>query len=85
MNEKRINIMEPEIPQVVSAAQTEQKEPEVKYATITERFVALLIDYGVVFFPAQLIGGLIIKLMGPNAELWQIISVFVGINLAFIL
>lgn len=85
MNEKRINIMEPEIPQIVSAAQTEQKEPEVKYATITERFVALLIDYGVVFFPAQLIGGLIIKLLGPNAELWQIISVFVGINLAFIL
>lgn len=85
MNEKRINIMDPEIPQVVSANQETQKEPEVKYATITERFVALLIDYGVVFFPAQFIGGLVLKMMGPQPELWQILSIFVGINVAFIL
>ena len=77
--------MEPELPQVVAVSQEEQKEPEVKYATITERFVALLIDYGVVFFPAQLIGEQILKWIGPNAELWQILSVFVGINVAFIL
>lgn len=82
MTEKRINIMEPEIPAVKAASSGEQK---VVYATVTERFVALLIDYGVVFIPAQLIAALILKIMGPSIELGGIIALVAGINGAFIL
>ena len=53
MNENRINIMEPDIPAPAQPAQPE--EPRVEYASVTERFVALLIDYGVFFIPLQII------------------------------
>ena len=84
MNENRINIMEPETAEVSAPAPAEEKN-QVIYASVTERFIALLIDYGIVFIPAQLIAGLILKIMGPLAELWQVVSLFVGINLLFIL
>lgn len=44
-----------------------------------------MIDYGVVFIPAQLLAGLVLKLLGPDAELWQIVALFGGINVLFIL
>ncbi|OUO57415.1 RDD family protein [Candidatus Avelusimicrobium gallicola] len=86
MIEKRINIMEPEIPTLQQPPAEEPAEKkQVEYASVTERFVALLIDYGVVFIPAQLIARVILNIMGPITELWQIASIFIGINLLFIL
>lgn len=82
MTEQRINIMEPE---VAAAKPAGAEKPQVVYATVTERFVALLIDYGVVFIPAQLIAALVIKLLGPSLELGGIIAILAGINGAFIL
>lgn len=83
MTENRINIMDPQTPAPAAAAVSEK--PQVEYASVTERFVALLIDYGVVFIPAQLLAGLVLKLLGPDAELWQIVALFGGINVLFIL
>lgn len=82
MTEHRINIMEPEVP---ASAPAPEEKPKVVYATVSERFVALLIDYGVVFIPAQLIAALILKLWGPDLELWGVIAVFGGMNGAFLL
>ena len=82
MTEHRINIMEPEVPVVNPAS---EGNPKVVYATVSERFVALLIDYGVVFMPAQLIAALIMKWWGPDMELWGVIAVFGGMNGAFVL
>ena len=83
MTENRINIMDPQTPAPAAAAVSEK--PQVEYASVTERFVALLIDYGVVFIPAQLLAGLVLKLLGPDVELWQIVALFGGINVLFIL
>lgn len=87
MNENRINIMEPEIPIPVRTAEpaAEEKPQQVEYASVTERFVALLIDYGVVFIPAQLLAWVVLKIMGPVTALWQIVALIAGINLLFIL
>ncbi len=82
MTEQRINIMNPETPAVKPAG---SDKPQVVYATVTERFVALLIDYGVVFIPAQLIAALVIKLLGPELELWGVLAIVGAINGAFIL
>ncbi len=81
MNENRINIME--APQAPAPAPVET--PKVEYASVSERFVALLIDYGVVFIPTQLVARLLLKIFGPVTELWQIVAVFAGINLVFVL
>lgn len=82
MNEQRINIMEPE---VAAPAPAGAEQPKVVYATVTERFVALLIDYGVVFIPAQLIAVLILKLAGPALDFGGILALVAGINGAFVL
>lgn len=82
MTQNRINIMDEAAPLVSAPAE----KPQVVYASVTERFVALLIDYGVVFIPAQLLCNLIFKLVDPQQmELWGIVSIFVGINLLFVL
>ncbi len=83
MTENRINIMDPET--LAPVVNTVEEKPKVEYASVTERFVALLIDYGVVFIPAQLLAGVVLKILGPDVGLWQIISIFAGINLLFIL
>lgn len=83
MNENRINIMEPDIPAPAQPAQPE--EPRVEYASVTERFVALLIDYGVFFIPLQIILWIFFKIAGPLDGIWPPVFLFVGINLLFVL
>lgn len=83
MTETRINIMDPQPAPVQPAAVDET--PKVVYASVTERFVALLIDYGVIFIPGQFIGLAILKILGPYAQMWQIAAVLVGINALFVL
>ena len=82
MTETRINIMDP---QPVSVQPQADETPKVVYASVTERFVALLIDYGVIFIPGQFVGLAILKILGPYAEMWQIAAVLLGINALFVL
>jgi len=80
--EHRINIMDdtPAVATVGAAPDT-----SLKYASITERFVALAIDYGIIFFPLQFVAWLICKTAGQYLELWMLISIAVGMNLVFVL
>ena len=80
--EHRINIMK-DTPTVTTAGATQ--DTPLKYAAITERFVALVIDYGVIFLPLQLIAWIICKTMGRYLDLWMLISMVVGMNLVFVL
>ena len=81
MAEKRINIME----EPTTATVPEPKKQEVPYATLTERFVALLIDYGIVFIPFRLVVGLWFKLAKPELDLWQYLALIALMNGLFIL
>lgn len=84
MEEHRINIMDPEVPvQTVSSKDTDT--PKIVYASVSERFVALLIDYGLIFIPGQWIGRLIFNGLGEELELWHFFAVLGSINLLFIL
>ena len=67
MIENRINIMDTP---TAAPAQPPQ-EAKVIYASVTERFVALLIDYGVIFLPCQFAAWLWLKIWKPELELWQ--------------
>ena len=79
--ENRIDIMNDAAP----AVQTTQQPALLPYAAITERFVALIIDYGIIFLQLQLIITLICRMAGRSLELWQLIAMLVGMNLIFIL
>lgn len=67
--------------------QTPAEEPtkKIEFAGVSERFVALLIDYGVIFLPLQLVASLVLNQVEfPN--MWNAyIGAIVGINLVFIL
>lgn len=78
--EHRINIFA-EQPAAVPAAQP--AEPKITYASVPERFVALLIDYGVIFLPAQLF----FWLLGKTAELdlSALLWLAVAVNVLFVL
>ena len=80
--EHRINIMDDAPAATVAGA---PQNPPLKYASITERFVALAIDYGIIFLPLQLIAWLICKTVGAYLEPWVLISMAVGMNLVFVL
>lgn len=80
--ENRINIMN-DAP-AVTVVGAPQNTP-LKYASITERFVALAIDYGIIFLPLQLIAWLVCKTVGQYLELWMLIAMAVGMNLVFVL
>ena len=81
--EQRINIME-DAP-AVSTRGTDPQQSAIQYASIAERFVALVIDYGIIFFPLQLIIWLICKTLGQYLEAWQIIAMGIGMNVVFVL
>ena len=82
--EHRINIME-DTPAVISTDDKSSPQTTLQYASITERFVALLIDYGIIFFPLQFVAWLICKTVGQYLEVWQLIAMIVGMNLVFVL
>ncbi len=87
MTENRINIMmDPEIPTLVkSNADNKPEGPQVVYASMAERFVALLIDYGCVYIPAQLLARIPLRMLGDDLKLWQFFAILAGINFLFIL
>ena len=82
--EHRINIME-DTPAVISTDDKSSPQTTLQYASITERFVALLIDYGIIFFPLQFVAWLICKTAGEYLEVWQLIAMIIGMNLIFVL
>ena len=82
--ENRINIME-DTPVVASAQENFPADTTIQYASISERFVALLIDYGVIFFPLQFLARLICNMMNRYLEMWQIVAMIVGMNVVFVL
>lgn len=78
MNEKRVlNILDEQTP--VAAAQQQGLQP----AGIAERFVALLIDFGVIFIPCQFL--LIVAARLLDLDLNTIYLLLLGINIIFIL
>lgn len=83
MEEQRINIMEDVAP-VTNTAQPTQT-PQVVYASVSERFVAFLIDYGVIFIPCQLLGRIFFKWISPEIELWHYLTWVAAVNGLFIL
>ena len=83
MEEQRINIMED-----AAAGQTAPQQPQtpkVVYASVAERFVAFLIDYGVIFIPCQLVSRLFFKFINPEIELGYYVAWVVAVNGLFIL
>lgn len=79
MNEEhRINIMSDEV-----TAPEASREEEVKAAGVTERFVALLIDWGIICIPYQLF--LIVALRWIQPDLAQIYWLIAGVNIPFII
>lgn len=79
--EHRINIMQ-DTPAVQPG--TTQKNT-IQYAAITERFVALAIDYGIIFLPLQALAWVLCKLAGQYLEWGQWVAMAVGMNVVFIL
>lgn len=80
MTQQRINIMQ-DTPTITSP----QEQPKIVYASVAERFVALLIDYGVIFLPCQFITGLWIKWARPEVDFWQGLAIVGLINGLFVL
>ncbi len=81
--EHRINIMDDiPAPVVPGAAALQTALP---YASILERFVALAIDYGIIFFPLQFIVWIVCKLVGQYLEPWQLVAMVLGMNFIFVL
>lgn len=80
MTENRINIMEE-----AAAAPAAAPNNEVIYAAVTERFVAFLIDYGIIFIPTQFVVGLWLKWARPELDVWHYLAIVGAINGLFIL
>jgi len=80
MTQQRINIM-----QDAPAVTEPTAEPKIVYASVTERFVALLIDYGIVFLPCQFITWLWFKVARPDLDLGQYLAIIGVINALFVL
>lgn len=76
--EHRINIMSDE---TADAPRAQAEEPAA--AGVTERFVALLIDWGVVFIPYQLLLVLALRWIRPDLD--QLYWLLAGVNIPFIL
>lgn len=83
MAEQRINIMEDVAPGPASPAQPQTSK--VIYASFAERFVAFLIDYGVIFIPCQWVSWFVFKFIWTDAELWNYVLWTVLVNGLFIL
>ena len=83
--EHRINIMQDVAPAPAAQTAVAPQAEKLPYAAITERFVALAIDYGVIFLPLQLLAWIICNVFGTYLELEHVIAMAVGMNVIFIL
>ncbi len=83
--EHRINIMQDVASAPAAQAAAAPQPQQLPYAAVTERFVALAIDYGVIFLPLQLLAWLVCKLLGTYLELEHVVAMAVGMNVIFVL
>lgn len=81
MEEHRINIMDDQPASAAEQTQPQEQGPVV--AGVAERFVALLIDWGVICIPYQLL--LVVAMKWIQPDLTQIYWLLAGINVPFIL
>lgn len=81
--EHRINIMNDSVSAPV--AQENETAEKVEYASIVERFVALLIDYGVIFIPLQLVLRFVLDSMPAAKAVDYLIPALIVINICFVL
>lgn len=80
MEEQRINIFAEAAPLGPAAQPT---QTVISYASIPQRFVALLIDYALIFFPAQFVFWILTKM--TDVDLGQLLWLAAGVNVLFIL
>ena len=83
MDQQRINIMEdtPAAPKQEAAAQT-----QVTYGSVSERFIALLIDFGVIFLPCSFLISLYFRLFVKGAYDFNLFTgAIILVNVIFIL
>lgn len=88
MSEQRINFsLEQEAAPAVAVRSPEpsSEEQKINYASIAERFVALLIDYGIIFIPLQTVSVPLVKWLQPEWDVWQFVAMFLSFHLVFIL
>lgn len=84
MEEHRINIMDDTTPLVRSTQPEQPEEPQGPVvASIPERFVALLIDSGLIFILYQLFIAVIVRFVSFDLE--QLYWLVAGVNIPFIL
>ncbi len=82
MEEHRINIME-DAP-AVQTPTSQQEEPQGNiFASVPERFVALLIDSGLIFFLYQIFIAIVVRRLYLDLE--QLYWLLAGVNIPFIL
>lgn len=81
--EKRINIFAEEPAPVSAGAEQTAQAPKIVYASVPERFVALMIDYGVIFLPAQLVFWILGRFV--SLDVTGLVWLAVLINVIFIL
>ena len=88
MEEKRIQFsLDPNAENAAPAATVKQPQAEQKivYASIAERFIALLIDYGVIFIPLQLLSTFLVKHFQPEWDWNQLLLMLLSFHIVFIL
>ena len=81
--EHRINILGEDIPGPTQPKENVQEK--VAYASIIERFLALLIDYGIIFMPLQLVARIVFDRLPSDTVVDCFIPVIIGINVVFVL
>lgn len=81
--EKRINIFAEEPAAAAARAEQTAQAPKIVYASVPERFVALMIDYGVIFLPAQLVFWILGRFV--SLDVAGLVWLAVSVNVIFIL
>lgn len=81
--EHRINILGEDNPGIVQ--HKEATQDKVAYASIIERFLALLIDYGVIFMPLQLVARIVFDRLPSDTVADYFVPVIIAINIVFVL
>ena len=81
--EHRINILEENTPGTKQPQ--EEVQEKIAYASIIERFLALLIDYGIIFMPLQLVARIVFDRLPSDIVVEYFLPVVIAINVVFIL
>lgn len=67
------------------APEADTNEIKIPYASVTERFVALLIDYALVFILLQFVVSVFLSIIGKRYDLGFVVGTFLLLNVVFVL